>query len=371
MGSDAQDTPPTYDELLGQVANLSRELLAYQVGERNDLAVAHARIRQLEEQLAAQAESHAREVYDLEEKLIEANHQRGVDPLTGAANRYRLEQIITYLENAVDADGLSKSGAVIVIDIDHFKEINDTHGHNAGDDVLVAIVERLREINFVDTGSVIDVIRLGGDEFAIVIEDQRGDEDRRLVGSIPPNIKDSRQNDRRWKSLEESLPTQLREKLDLAMSNKIMVRTRGGGHTEVPVEISEGIGFFEHPSQIRKALREADEEAYIRKSGLDSFLAWRNRMDKLNPQDREFVDHLLGFRFNVDLRGGCEIDRDISSSVRLTDNNADYERFFKLTEVGLPREAQLNPLDKRGLSWVFGDQRELRNQSGQDLHLLA
>jgi diguanylate cyclase (GGDEF)-like protein len=88
-----------------------------------------------------------------------ANH----DPLTGLFNRRRfLEELER--EVAVAKRG-GTEGAVLMIDLDRFKDINDTLGHMAGDALLVRIADALRErLRATDTLS-----RLGGDEFAVVL----------------------------------------------------------------------------------------------------------------------------------------------------------------------------------------------------------
>lgn len=86
------------------------------------------------------------------------------DALTGLANRREFEQ---RLEQAVArARRLEQPIALMLLDVDHFKQINDAHGHPAGDAVLRAVAERIR-------ASVYDVdlpVRLGGDEFAVLVE---------------------------------------------------------------------------------------------------------------------------------------------------------------------------------------------------------
>lgn len=82
------------------------------------------------------------------------------DSLTGLPNRR------VFLEMMEDARGRAKARAVLVIDLDRFKPVNDVHGHAAGDAVLCEIASRLsKAIRGGDT-----VVRLGGDEFAIVME---------------------------------------------------------------------------------------------------------------------------------------------------------------------------------------------------------
>jgi diguanylate cyclase (GGDEF)-like protein len=82
------------------------------------------------------------------------------DPLTGLANRTLLNSVIT--EAMAAADGTT---ALLLLDLDHFKEINDTLGHAAGDLVLIEVAHRLRRAV---RGSDL-VARLGGDEFAVLL----------------------------------------------------------------------------------------------------------------------------------------------------------------------------------------------------------
>ncbi|SCG79163.1 diguanylate cyclase/phosphodiesterase [Micromonospora echinaurantiaca] len=84
------------------------------------------------------------------------------DPLTGLANRRHLLEQGTEQLSARHADGVT---ALVLIDLNHFKEVNDTLGHAAGDQVLVQVADRLRGAA---QGSDL-VARLGGDEFAVLL----------------------------------------------------------------------------------------------------------------------------------------------------------------------------------------------------------
>lgn len=85
------------------------------------------------------------------------------DPLTGLGNRRHLME---FAESALDdARRHGNSMALLLIDLDHFKPINDTHGHDAGDFVLQNVAQRLRHC--VRTEDC--VARLGGDEFAVLV----------------------------------------------------------------------------------------------------------------------------------------------------------------------------------------------------------
>jgi len=96
------------------------------------------------------------------------------DPLTGVYNRRCLEQ---KLEQMIER---GRAGIVLVVDLDRFKEINDSYGHRAGDLVLIGMSSALRENLRSD-----DIIaRIGGDEFALVLADAGEQEARDLVTLI-------------------------------------------------------------------------------------------------------------------------------------------------------------------------------------------
>jgi diguanylate cyclase (GGDEF)-like protein/PAS domain S-box-containing protein len=82
------------------------------------------------------------------------------DPLTGLANRSMFQERLDH------AFQVSERGvAVLWIDLDRFKEVNDIFGHEVGDEMLVAVADRLRDV-VRDTD---DIARIGGDEFAVVL----------------------------------------------------------------------------------------------------------------------------------------------------------------------------------------------------------
>jgi len=101
-----------------------------------------------------------------ERKRLEADLARLAfhDPLTGLANRALLNDRVAHAMARTEREpGLV---AMLLLDVDDFKRINDAHGHDVGDRLLVAVARRLRET--VRTGATI--ARLGGDEFAVLIE---------------------------------------------------------------------------------------------------------------------------------------------------------------------------------------------------------
>ena len=107
-----------------------------------------------------------------EERL---RHMAYHDPLTSLANRNQLEQFITHI--LATARRHQQEFALMFLDMDRFKNINDTIGHEAGDMLLQVVAERLR--GAVRTTDL--VARLGGDEFVLVITDVKQAESVALI----------------------------------------------------------------------------------------------------------------------------------------------------------------------------------------------
>jgi diguanylate cyclase (GGDEF)-like protein/PAS domain S-box-containing protein len=85
-----------------------------------------------------------------------------VDTLTGLANRHTLREHLD--ASLMEAEAEQGEVAVLVLDLDKFKDINDTLGHTCGDELLTAVASRLRGL--IDSNYL--VARLGGDEFAVI-----------------------------------------------------------------------------------------------------------------------------------------------------------------------------------------------------------
>lgn len=88
------------------------------------------------------------------------------DPLTGAKNRRALDDKLEELVSAFKRSGATAS--LLLLDLDHFKKVNDAHGHAVGDQILKRITEIINfRIRVTDT-----LYRVGGEEFVVVLEDQ-------------------------------------------------------------------------------------------------------------------------------------------------------------------------------------------------------
>ena len=125
------------------------------------------RTRELREQVAQREQAEAR-----------LRHQVMHDPLTGLPNRVLLRERV---DRAVARmrEGAARPFALLYIDVDRFKQINDTLGHLVGDDVLREVAQRLARI-----APAPDLVaRLSGDEFAILVEETGGADDAARVAA--------------------------------------------------------------------------------------------------------------------------------------------------------------------------------------------
>ena len=142
---------PTYEELISQ-ANVSLLYI-------NDH---YERLTQQLQQLLQEKETLTRQ---LQEANIKLRRLASTDPLTGVANRRRFTEAME--ETVAAAKEAGSMISLVMLDIDHFKKVNDTWGHAVGDDVLKDVTKRL-ESNIRPQ----DLVgRLGGEEFAILLPD--------------------------------------------------------------------------------------------------------------------------------------------------------------------------------------------------------
>jgi diguanylate cyclase (GGDEF)-like protein len=105
-------------------------------------------------------------VFDVTDRMqleTELRHMAFHDPLTGTHNRRSFMQTLTQEVHRVQRTG--EVAALLMLDIDHFKRVNDTYGHDAGDDVLKHLVGVLQAgLRRLDM-----LARLGGEEFAVLL----------------------------------------------------------------------------------------------------------------------------------------------------------------------------------------------------------
>lgn len=194
-------------------------------------------------------------------RMEEALAERAVrDPLTGLANRTLL---VSRIEEAIELAG-SRPGrpAVLFLDLDRFKLVNDSLGHAAGDELLVAVGERLREA--VRRGDL--VARFGGDEFVILCEDVEGRSEAAALA------------DRICRCLImpfecEGTPIHVRTSVGIALAGAegatadALLREADAAMYQVKASggASGGYGFFE-PATHERAMRRIDLEHRLRQA---------------------------------------------------------------------------------------------------------
>jgi diguanylate cyclase (GGDEF)-like protein len=104
---------------------------------------------------------------ELQRRARELDALSNTDPLTGLPNRRHLEQVV---EGLLGSRGPDLEVGVVMVDIDHFKKVNDDHGHLVGDAVLATVAARMRRA----TQALETLVRWGGEEFvALVTEADR------------------------------------------------------------------------------------------------------------------------------------------------------------------------------------------------------
>lgn len=122
------------------------------------------------------------DISDRRRYLDRLAHLADHDILTGLANRRRFESELDRHLDRCRRHG--PTGALLLLDLDHFKQVNDTLGHNAGDQLLITIGGLLRRsIRSTDV-----VARLGGDEFAILLTDCEQADAERVAGLVVERI---------------------------------------------------------------------------------------------------------------------------------------------------------------------------------------
>ncbi len=125
----------------------------------------------------------AKDITSIRERTLDASRLAKFDTLTGLANRHAMEKRLTATLTAFKT--AKRSCALMMLDLDRFKQVNDTLGHPAGDELLKQVAQRLKSV----VGEKGEIGRLGGDEFQIILPDmddrgQLGDLAQRLIQMI-------------------------------------------------------------------------------------------------------------------------------------------------------------------------------------------
>jgi diguanylate cyclase len=136
--------PVRADETIAALTALTRQMIDYS--------------REAGDQLQRSGE----EVDRLRDKLVEARLSADSDPLTGLPNRRALDRRLNHAGRTARIAGTPLT--VAICDIDHFKRVNDTHGHGIGDEVIKLVA------NALGTAGDAFVSRYGGEEFVVLFE---------------------------------------------------------------------------------------------------------------------------------------------------------------------------------------------------------
>ncbi len=148
--------------------------------------------QELQEQVAASRQ----EIERLQVDLVRARDEAVLDPLTRVLNRKGFDQeLASLLEQSLLPEG---AHCLIMLDIDHFKTVNDTHGHVMGDRVIQALGEVLRSCVADKTHTV---ARYGGEEFAVLLPNCTLDFSMKLAEKIRQRTKDMKFRDRRTQEI--------------------------------------------------------------------------------------------------------------------------------------------------------------------------
>jgi diguanylate cyclase (GGDEF)-like protein len=146
---------------IGIVARSFEELILRLANNRQSLAKSNAELLLLTEELENRVEQRTFELRCANEKLESLAHN---DFLTGLSNRHSLKDILDSRFTQAEHGGYHF--AIVMLDLDGFKSINDGYGHAAGDIVLGIIGQRMRKSRFNRTKT----FRYGGDEFVLLVE---------------------------------------------------------------------------------------------------------------------------------------------------------------------------------------------------------
>lgn len=167
------------DTSTGEIQKIKKELNSYELGEVADFKLAHKKLFTiavaLEENtktLSHDLKKHnsdvrmmSEKIVQLEEQLRKTKEELKEDFLTKLYNKRALDEFLTQKEAAYERYGHNYS--VVMFDLDFFKQVNDTYGHEAGDAVLMAFARILKK----ECRSVDIVGRYGGEEFMAILSE--------------------------------------------------------------------------------------------------------------------------------------------------------------------------------------------------------
>ena len=137
------------------------------------------RVRDAIMTLMAEVDSLRRSLKEMTQRLNDAEHIADQDPLLPIYNRRAFVRELTRVQASVER--YKTEASLVYIDLNRFKSVNDSHGHEAGDYVLSQVALRLK-----DSVRETDIVgRLGGDEFGLILARTRPDDARNLIDRLP------------------------------------------------------------------------------------------------------------------------------------------------------------------------------------------
>lgn len=173
VGEDAPELKQTQSILQHDLPDDPIEAKALLQKAREGLVQAGNKLTAASQTMHANMQQQVSQMTDLSSRLEEAEHAARKDPLTGLANRRKLAEFLSSLSDDINI-------SFVMIDIDHFKKINDRYGHDAGDDILSELANVLNN----STRSSDMVARLGGEEFCIILPEA----DIKQAGVLAANL---------------------------------------------------------------------------------------------------------------------------------------------------------------------------------------
>ncbi|MCB9497057.1 MAG: GGDEF domain-containing protein [Fibrobacteria bacterium] len=193
-------------------------------------------VREREDRQRSEMAAIARQLESLKAELAHTRKEMAIDGLTRLYNRASLDEHLRNIHAIAVLSG--RSACLLMIDLDHFKNVNDTHGHQAGDAVLKSVADLLAK-SFPRRGDF--VARYGGEEFVVVLS-----EDDVSTGTM--------------------LATRLLERC-----RQLVVAWEG---VEIQVRLSVGVAGFEGDGEVGDWLARADEAMYqAKEEGRDRVVA--------------------------------------------------------------------------------------------------
>jgi diguanylate cyclase len=171
-----------------QLTGLTAALATHDVGQLqpqiSELLAGTTEMKRSVDALQTKVQTSQQEIDRLRGDLERARGEALLDPLTGILNRKGFDQMLHAMVAQPPADGATH--CLVMIDIDHFKKVNDTHGHLMGDRVIQAVGEILRTTVQMPSAKV---ARYGGEEFAILLPATTVEHSKQLTEAVRARAK--------------------------------------------------------------------------------------------------------------------------------------------------------------------------------------